>query len=286
MKKVSAALFSLLVVSFPLSGCMDKLPWHEDLYEIELVFVDWQPNQTQENAIRQAAELWQGNILEGIESSYLSWTQADIDSDPLFFGCQPIDREVDDLLIWVMLDENITSRAVGKICSRGDDYLANSGVIRINPNILSDNFTRFRNTMAHEIGHSMIFSPKFWNIDFDGDGNLDREWVPGYDGVCNEGDAPRYYGPNGVAAWQDAGGTGGVPLQRYLNNDTGPTSGCCHLDTGVFPEEINSGYFTGNELFGLSNVTIAMLEDVGFVVDYNNAIDIQINFSAVYPATN
>jgi len=279
-------LFSLLVVTFPLAGCMDKLPGYEDPYEIELIFVDWQPNETQENAIRQAAELWQGNILEGIEPSYLSWTQAEIDSDPLFVGCQPIDREVDDLVIWVLIDENISARAVGKICSYNEDYFASSGVIRINPDTLLDNVSRFRNTMAHEIGHSLIFSPKFWNVDFDGDGFLDREWVPGYDGICNEGDAPRYYGPNGMAAWQDAGGTGGVPLQRYLNNVSGPTSGCCHLDSDVFPEEFNHAYFSGNEVFALSNITIGMLDDVGFVVDYNNAIDTEINLSAVLPATN
>ena len=286
MKRVYAVLFSFLVSTFPLAGCMDKLAGYVDTYDIEIVFVDWQPNQSQERAIRQAAELWQGNILEGIPPSTLSWTQEEVDSNSLFFGCQPIDQEVDDLIIWITLDENISSLAMGKMCSYSDDYHTNTGSIRINPDTLLRNESSFRNIIAHEIGHSLIFSPRFWNIDYDDDGVLDREWVPGYDGTCYEGDAPRYYGPNGMAAWQDAGGTGGVPLQKYLENQNGPYSGCVHLDDDVFPEEINAAYSGGNEVFGLSNISIGMLDDVGYVVDYDNAIDTEINFSAVVPATN
>ena len=194
---------------------MDKLPGYVDTYDIEIVFVDWQPNQSQERAIRQAAELWQGNILEGIPFTLLD--SEDVDSNWLFFGCQPIDQEVDDLIIWITLDENVSALAMGK-CVHSDDYHTNTGSIRIHPDTLLRNESSFRNTIAHEIGHSLIFSPRFWNIDYDDDGVLDREWVLSYDGTCYEGDAPRYYGPNGMAAGKMLEELG-VPLQKYLETN-------------------------------------------------------------------
>ena len=137
---------------------------------------------------------------------------------------------------------------------------------------------------CHEIGHALIYSPRFWNIDYDGDGALDREYVPGYDGDCNEGDALRYYGPNAMAAWHSMGGSGGVPLEPY--NQHKPASGCTHLDNSVFPEDINGAYLNGIEVFGLSSVALGMLEDSGYTVDYNNAIESEVNLTAVQPATN
>ncbi|HIF04348.1 MAG TPA: hypothetical protein EYQ80_02760 [Candidatus Poseidoniales archaeon] len=288
MKASRSLLMALLMLTSTLAGCVvDKQSGYEP-YDIEIVFVDWQPNASEERAIRQAAELWQGNILEGVDESHPTFSQEDIDSNSMFTGCQPINQQVDDLILWVTLDDTLDQHlAVGKICSYGDNFQTSTASMRINPSTLDDyNETALRTIVAHEIGHALIFSPRFWNIDFDDDGILDREFVPGYDGVCENGDAMRYYGPNGMTAWHSMGGSGGVPLQRYLIGQNGATSGCVHLDNDVFPEEINGAYHNGIEVFGLSNVTLGMLEDSGYIVDYNNAIETEVDLTAVQPATN
>ena len=289
MKHATPLLVGLLMLTIPMAGCVDKLSGYEP-YDIEIIFVDWQPTESEERAIREAAELWQENIVEGIDPMFLTHSQEDVDSSDLYYGCQPINQQVDDLLLWIMLDDNMSSLANSKVCSADThDGIrhAKTGSIRFDPDTLTErNESEIRDITAHEIGHTLLFSPRFWNIDFDGDEVLDREFVPGYDGVCEEGDAPRYYGPEGMAAWHSVGGSGGVPLQRYLAGQNGAWSGCVHLDDDVFPEEINAAYLGGEEVFGLSNITLGMLEDQGYLVDYNNAIETEVDLSAVLAATN
>ena len=274
-------MLSLLVL---LMGCdiIDKLAEEltEDPFDIDVVYVDWSPTPGQQAEIDAATALWENALVEGLVDNTLYTTQAQIDATPLAAFCQPINETVDDLLIWILVDEEMDGPvAIGKVChlGYGESGLPQTGVIRLNPAFANgeDYADQFAEVIAHEMGHVIVYTNRAWNLDQDGDGISEWELIPGYEGDCATDSEVFYEGPAGVAAWHALGGQGGVPMEpgSFFQSE----SGCTHLSQEVFPTAMMGPHPTPSTQLGLDPITIGMMEDVGYAVDESQAVETPVN---------
>jgi hypothetical protein len=114
-------------------------------------------------------------------------------------------------------------------------------------------------TITHEMGHvlgiGVLWDNKnlvrYMNTDNDGNG-------------CD--DNPQYIGAKGRAAWAALGQSGDAPVE----NAYGPGSCEGHWREAIFKKELMTSYLNGGTN-PLSRLTIASLEDLGYIVNYAGA---------------
>ena len=109
---------------------------------------------------------------------------------------------------------------------------------------------RLHDVILHEMGHVLGLGPS-WLL-------TGRVVDPLTD--------PRYNGPAGVAAYQELGGSGNVPLE----NDGELGTVLSHWRESVFGDELMTGYL-GFSPTALSRLTVAALADQGYGVDLGAA---------------
>ena len=108
-------------------------------------------------------------------------------------------------------------------------------------------------TILHEMGHVL------------GIGTLWETFgLVNYTSNCPA--APRYRGISARAEWRTLGGAGDIPVEQGGGSGTR----CGHWDEETFDTELMTGFLQGSGE-ALSRMTIASLEDMGYVVDKSAA---------------
>ena len=256
-----------------LAGC-SLLGKGDDPYNIELRYLDWTPTTAEETDFQAAVDRWESVMLEGFRDHPVTITQAEIDAFPEAAGCAPIDETVDELVVFVRRQELVGPLAMGAVCVLDSDGHGLPLVSRliVGEEILEGGgLEELRlGSLQHELGHALGLTPAAWNADFDGDGVLDRELLPGHTGTCPANSALTFAGPQAAAAYQALGGTGDVPMEP------GPTatgqvdgSGCVHLSETTFGDALMSPF--GDGAMPVTSVTLGMLADMGYPVDMSAA---------------
>lgn len=153
---------------------------------------------------------------------------------------------VDDLYLAVYVNDltgGILAQASQSLVVTG--FEIPSAYVEIDPdeiqNILDQNI--FLDLMLHEIAHALGF------------GNL---WGPSFYNLVS---GSSYIGTNGLQAWRDLGCTGDLPI--------GPFSR--HWEENCLGLELMTPTLTFNQNQILSDITLAAMEDLGYVVDRGQA---------------
>ena len=113
-------------------------------------------------------------------------------------------------------------------------------------------------TITHEMGHVLGIGVLWDNknlVKYAGDADKNG---------CD--DNPQYVGVHGRAEWAALGQSGDAPVE----NAYGPGSCEGHWREAVFKKELMTSYLNGGTN-PLSRLTIASLEDLGYVVNYAGA---------------
>ncbi|MEM1226240.1 MAG: Calx-beta domain-containing protein [Planctomycetota bacterium] len=125
-------------------------------------------------------------------------------------------------------------------------------------------------TMFHEIGH-ILQDPHSWDRR-----GLRRPTI--------ETTGIGFFGERAIEEFNTLEPTNHVFASVPLMNQGGPGTACGHLSEAVFGDEIMTGYATAPGVKApLSRVTLAMLQDLGYAIDYAQADAFEI--SAVSTAT-
>lgn len=250
-----------------LSGCALWFDGKSDPgFDITLRYEGWTPSDAEAEAIQRAVARWEAVIREDIPDEQVTLTQETIDAAPGGVPCAATDEVVDDLLVYVVLDQSLGERAASQQCLIRQDapYLPKLGGIYLTDAFLEGGVFAdlLEPTVAHELGHILGLRRIGWNLDEDGDGSWERLLVPGREPDCPASEQVFYEGARGVAAWQQLGGTGFVPLE-----DEGPEGTRCeHWDSSVFGNELMTGGGIDPER-PMSLVTIEAIADLGYTVD-------------------
>ena len=173
-----------------------------------------------------------------------------------FLGWMPgFSGVVDDVLI-LARDYDIdgaggTLGRAGALQARPSNGLPYVGVMEFDTADLArlSSSGRLGSVIEHEMGHVL---------------GLGSGWV--LQGLVDDAlSEPRYNGAGGVAAWQELGGTGRVPVE----NQGGAGTALAHWRESTFGNELMTGYSDPDER--LSRLTVAALADQGYGVDLGAA---------------
>ena len=173
-----------------------------------------------------------------------------------FLGWMPgFSGVVDDVLILARSYEidgvGGTLGRAGALQARPSNGLPYVGVMEFDTADLARLATsgRLGSVIQHEMGHVL---------------GLGSGWV--LQGLVDDAlSEPRYNAPGGVAAWQELGGTGRVPVE----NQGGAGTALAHWRESTFGNELMTGYSDPDER--LSRLTVAALADQGYGVDLGAA---------------
>lgn len=198
---------------------------------------------TQENSFVQAQRFWNAVITENLSLANINGTITTsiiIDVD-----ISPIDGV-----------GNILGQA-GPTSLRAGSNLPGAGTMQFDSADIDalEAAGQLDDVIKHEVGHVLGLGT-LWGI---------------FGFVTNSGTpASAYVGPNGRAEYGDLLGTG-VPADVPLETDLGPGSNDSHWAEDEFDEELMSPALNGGVFNPVSRLTIAALEDLGYVVDYTQA---------------
>ena len=258
-----------------------EVPWFfgdavEESFDIELRYVGIQPTAARKAIIRDAADVWERVITEGVPDRFIASSATVCDpGDPSMFGAH-----VDDLLVYVNVAEmdglGRTLAQAGPCWARLPGHLPYLGIVILDVDDLPSLHRAgvLGRIVIHEIGHALGFGTTWHQIAGPDGRPLLREpsidlddvprVVPGRDTYFN-GRAAR-------AAFDSAGGSayrgGGVPVE----NDTsvyGAGTLDAHWRESVFGAELmtSSQLTERGSREPLSAVTVAALQDMGYAVD-------------------
>ena len=240
----------------------------DESFDIELVFVDQGVYDHREKEwIRQAARKWESIITEGLPdaSSYATEPY----TFTAFWGeTFTVDDRIDDIRIyvgaWNQPDKNTLAWG-GARHVRGDSYLPMVATFAFNSAKMDriERLNGFYSIALHEMAHCLGFTDWYWEPE-----QLDLIRSPSVD---NPGADSHFIGIKAIAAFNQAGGWNyqgaKVPLENHP--DISQASRDSHWRTAVFQNEVMDTYAGIGQY--LSEVTIAVFEDMGYQVDYSQA---------------
>lgn len=248
------------------------VPPGSSAFQIEIVFYDESFSANQRAAFQQAADRWESIIVGDLEGFPIDQPENGScgQGEPAHAGI------VDDLLIFATSFTDGVGGLLGSAgpcLSRlsGPDTGTNAvGTMRFDTADLADLEATddLVETIVHEMGHVLgigtnwEFLPYYDLLDYaPNDGAPDCRTATGFT------IEPRYVGASGVAAWQDLGGAGTVPVEE----SGGLGTQCGHWNEETFGSELMTGYLDGAMLNPLSELTVRSLEDLGLTVDASAA---------------
>lgn len=249
-------------------GVRRVAPDDGDGFDIELVFYGEPFTASQRSVFLAAVDRWQELVIGDLQDLQVA-LPADAScgwGEPAYSGT------IDDLLIFVTSFAEGPGGLLGaagpcRIRGSGPDAGTSVvGLMRFDTFDLaaleaSDDLVE---TIVHEMAHVLGFG-SLWELPPYHD-LLD--YVPSAPGAsCRDADAylvpPSYVGPSGLAAWQDLGGSGAVPIEA----SGGPGTRCGHWDEATFDRELMTGYLDAGLANPLSALSVRSLEDLGLSVD-------------------
>ena len=256
-------------------------PWFFDQgvedpsFDIELRYVGAEPTAAQKAIIRQAADVWERVITQGVPDRFIHSSTVTCDhDDPSLFGAH-----VDDLVVYVkqgnMGGVGGTLAQAGPCWTRLPSHLPYLGIVILDSADLTNlhNMGVLHRIVVHEIGHALGFGTGWGQMA--GPDRLPLLRQPSLDPE-GEGMAGRdtYFGGLAARAAFDSVGGNSYPNAKVpVENDTiayGEGSLDAHWRESVFGTEL----MTSTQLLErgsrepLSLVTVAALQDMGYVVDY------------------
>ena len=241
-----------------LSFCQEN-----DSFNIELVFLDEQDFTASQKALfQQAARRWESIITAGLkdinysDNPYNHWNAE-------LGAWLRVNDTVDDLRVFVKtqkLDGNYLA-AGGPLLVRWENGLPIAGGIVIDRNSLQllEDKGFLLEVFLHELGHTLGFSPWFWDaFDFDVLQNPSH---------TNPAADTHFSGWQALQAFNNAGGGpyqgAKVPLESGGDDS--------HWRQSVFGDELMTPNWVWPYTKRLSAITIQVLADIGYQVDVSQA---------------
>ncbi len=245
-----------------------------ETFDIELVFLD-NGTPSQDNIVREAAEVWESIIARGAENYDFSVSAAaNYPANECFDGQPLVADVVDDLRVWVTIDsidgQGGAVASAGPCWARaiqftGSDLIwmeAVLGRIRLDEADAAALEARgkLHSVVVHELAHTLGFGT-LWELK-----GLIRnlsENAPNAD--------THFAGPLATAAFDAAGGTfyvGGAKVPVESGGRPGSSDG--HWRESVFETELMTPFLEPAQE-PLSLVTIESLADLGYGVDLTRA---------------
>ena len=260
------------------------VPWFlgdvaDPSFDIELRYVGAEPTAAQKAIIRQAADVWERVITDGVPDRVIDSSSVICDDgDPSLFGAH-----VDDLVVYIKVGaidgRGGTLAQAGPCWTRLPSRLPYLGIVILDSADLTPlhNTGVLRRIVTHEIGHALGFGTSWDQMAGPHGLPLLRQPSLDPDGAVVPGRDTYFSGRAAVAAFDAAGGHAyrrgaKVPVE----NDTGQyRAGTldAHWRESVFDAEL----MTSSQLMErgtnepLSRVTVAALYDMGYKVDYDAA---------------
>ncbi|HUH11669.1 MAG TPA: Ig-like domain-containing protein [Longimicrobiales bacterium] len=232
-------------------------------YNIDVRYVT-QPTTKQRQEIEKAVARWQ-QVIVGDLPAY----QANIAANSCVGGISTpaINETVDDLLIFVdftAIDGPGGAIGGANFCRQRDGWPA-VGALMLDTADLAymDSLNILEDVVIHEIGHILGISSGGWGLHglLTGAGSSD----------------PYFTGPDAIDAFHAAGGSHahGLPVENTGGGGTRDT----HWRESVLGTELMTGWISSNS--PLSAITIASLQDMGYVVDFTAADPFTIGGSSL-----
>lgn len=245
---LSGAAFSLLLAlsacgssSVPGVSVQPTPPNTSDTFNITLVFPNGNAlTATQKAAFQEAASRWSQVIASGLPDATVSG------------------QSIDDLRITASA---ITIDGAGKILGRAGPELLRSGsnlpitgVMEFDAadlKFMEQNGT-LKGVILHEMGHVLGIGT-LWNSMITHNGGSD----------CQKATTVSFNGAKAKSQYQSLGKTGNVPVENQYSAGTK----CGHWSESQFRTELMTG-FVNSGTMPLSKLTVGVLEDLGYRVNY------------------
>jgi len=239
-------------------------------FNIELVNLAT-PSAAVQTALNTAAATWE-TIIRGNLSS-INFSGSPVAADTCIDGQPEINDIVDDVRIYVDISPidgpGMVLGSAGPCFTRISDGTPIVGSMNFDSDDLNSlSASTLNAVILHEMAHILGIGT-LW------DGDLQNPSCSG--GACDSSDPPgpdtRYLGSTAVAAWRSLGGTNttGVPVENGDGVSAGPGTRDGHWREIVFGTELMTGFVNSSGANPLSQLTIAVLVDLGFTVDFAQA---------------
>jgi hypothetical protein len=221
-------------------------------YSITLRFINT-PTPTQEARFSEAKAKWEG-IISGDVPDVSGIIPAR--SCGSSFKTPPFNGTIGSVLIDVLLQPidgpGAVLGAAGPCLVRNADFLTVYGIMFFDVDDLDflEDIGFFDEVVIHEMGHVLGFGT-LWNFGR----NLLEGGAPD----------PRFIGPLAIAAYDDLGGRGTVPVE---GDQGGAGTLFAHWDESTFFNELMTGFLNSSASANpLSDLSVASMGDLGYVVN-------------------
>jgi hypothetical protein len=247
-------------------------------FNIEVVFID-HGTASQDAAVTQAAERWMSLIPVDLPDSDFSTNP--YPAGECLEGQPAVADEVDDIRIYVSIktiDGVSGTLAQATPCvARGLGNLPLLGYMEFDQDDLGelDTSGELFSIVLHEMGHVLGLGT-IWSAS----GLLQNPSRP-----SNPGADTHFSGPQAVAAFDAAGGTGYTQGQKVpVENTAEEGSADGHWRESVLGRELMTPFFNRGRENPMSAISVRALADLGYQVDANQADPFTGAFSAPSPA--